>query len=64
MPHGPHSTKTGCKPLVLWTERMPHENADLRAFFQDMRARGLGDPLLVVSFTEVGRRALAELRWP
>jgi quercetin dioxygenase-like cupin family protein len=31
-PHGPHGTKTGCKLLVLWTERMPHENADLSDF--------------------------------
>ena len=38
MPHGPHSTKTGCKLLVLWTERMPHENADLSDFIVATKA--------------------------
>jgi quercetin dioxygenase-like cupin family protein len=32
MPHGPHTTKTGCKLLVLWTERTTHEAADLADF--------------------------------
>jgi mannose-6-phosphate isomerase-like protein (cupin superfamily) len=32
MPHGPHSTRNGCKLLVLWTERSAHENADLSDF--------------------------------
>jgi uncharacterized RmlC-like cupin family protein len=31
-PHGPHSTKTGCKVLVLWTERTTHQAADLSDF--------------------------------
>jgi uncharacterized cupin superfamily protein len=30
--HGPHSTKNGCKLLVLWTERTSHESADLSDF--------------------------------
>ncbi len=30
--HGPHSTKSGCKLLVLWTERTSHEAADLSDF--------------------------------
>src|SRR4029453_11875367 len=28
--HGPHSTKNGCKLLVLWTERTSKEAADSR----------------------------------
>ena len=31
-PHGPHSTKNGCKLLILWTERSPNESADLTDF--------------------------------
>ena len=31
-PHGPHSTESGCKLLVLWTERTSHEAADLSDF--------------------------------
>ena len=31
-PHGPHSTESGCKLLVLWTERTSHETADLNDF--------------------------------
>jgi len=30
--HGPHSTKNGCKLLVLWTERTSKEAADLSDF--------------------------------
>ena len=30
--HGPHTTKNGCKLLVLWTERSSHEAADLSDF--------------------------------
>ena len=30
--HGPHSTESGCKLLVLWTERTSHEAADLSDF--------------------------------
>ena len=30
--HGPHSTKNGCKLLVLWTERSSKEAADLTDF--------------------------------
>ena len=30
--HGPHTTKNGCKLLILWTERSSHEAADLTDF--------------------------------
>jgi quercetin dioxygenase-like cupin family protein len=30
--HGPHSTKNGCKLLVLWTERTANEAANLTDF--------------------------------
>ena len=30
--HGPHTTKHGCKLLVLWTERTTNEAADLTDF--------------------------------
>jgi quercetin dioxygenase-like cupin family protein len=30
--HGPHTTKNGCKLLVLWTERTANEAADLSDF--------------------------------
>jgi quercetin dioxygenase-like cupin family protein len=30
--HGPHTTKNGCKLLVLWTERSANEAADLGDF--------------------------------
>jgi len=30
--HEPHSTKNGCKLLVLWTERTANESADLSDF--------------------------------
>jgi mannose-6-phosphate isomerase-like protein (cupin superfamily) len=30
--HGPHTTKSGCKLLILWTERTSHESADLSDF--------------------------------
>ena len=30
--HGPHTTKNGCKLLVLWTERTANEAADLTDF--------------------------------
>jgi quercetin dioxygenase-like cupin family protein len=30
--HGPHSTKNGCKLLILWMERSGHEAADLTDF--------------------------------
>jgi quercetin dioxygenase-like cupin family protein len=30
--HGPHTTKNGCKLLILWTERSSHEAADLSDF--------------------------------
>jgi len=30
--HGPHSTKNGCRLLVLWTEKTSHEAADLTDF--------------------------------
>jgi quercetin dioxygenase-like cupin family protein len=32
IPHGPHSTESGCRLLVLWTERTSHEVADLNDF--------------------------------
>ena len=38
MPHGPHSTKGGCKLLVLWTERTTHEAADLSDFIVATKA--------------------------
>jgi quercetin dioxygenase-like cupin family protein len=31
-PHGPHTTKNGCKLLILWTERSSNESADLSDF--------------------------------
>jgi len=30
--HGPHSTKDGCKLLVLWTEPTTHQDANLGDF--------------------------------
>jgi len=30
--HGPHTTKNGCRLLVLWTERSSNESADLSDF--------------------------------
>ena len=30
--HGPHTTKNGCKLLILWTERTSSESADLSDF--------------------------------
>jgi quercetin dioxygenase-like cupin family protein len=30
--HGPHTTKNGCRLLVLWTERSSKESADLNDF--------------------------------
>jgi len=30
--HGPHSTRNGCKLLVLWTERSENETPDLGNF--------------------------------
>jgi hypothetical protein len=30
--HGPHTTKNGCRLLVLWTERTSKEAADLGDF--------------------------------
>jgi len=30
--HGPHTTKNGCKLLILWTERTSKEAADLSDF--------------------------------
>ena len=30
--HGPHTTESGCRVLVLWTERTSHETADLNDF--------------------------------
>jgi quercetin dioxygenase-like cupin family protein len=30
--HGPHTTKNGCKLLVLWTKGTAHEAADLTDF--------------------------------
>jgi quercetin dioxygenase-like cupin family protein len=30
--HGPHTTKNGCKLLVLWTEHTANETADLTDF--------------------------------
>jgi quercetin dioxygenase-like cupin family protein len=30
--HGPHTTKNGCRLLVLWMERSTHEAADLSDF--------------------------------
>ena len=32
-PHGPHSTESGCKLLVLWTERTSNETADLHRYY-------------------------------
>jgi hypothetical protein len=32
VPHGPHCSENGCKVLVLWTERTPHEAANLADF--------------------------------
>lgn len=31
-PHGPHSTKTGCKLLVLWTDKAATADANLDDF--------------------------------
>lgn len=36
--HGPHTTKNGCKLLVLWTERTAKEAADLSDFVIVKRA--------------------------
>ena len=36
--HGPHSTKNGCKLLVLWTERTSKEAADLSDFIIAQKA--------------------------
>ena len=30
--HGPHTTKNGCRLLILWTERTTKETADLTDF--------------------------------
>lgn len=30
--HGPHTTKNGCRLLVLWMERSAHDTADLSDF--------------------------------
>jgi uncharacterized cupin superfamily protein len=30
--HGPHTTKNGCKLLILWTDRTSRESADLSDF--------------------------------
>jgi quercetin dioxygenase-like cupin family protein len=30
--HGPHTTKNGCRLLILWTERSSKESADLSDF--------------------------------
>ena len=30
--HGPHTTKNGCRLLILWTERTTKEAADLTDF--------------------------------
>jgi quercetin dioxygenase-like cupin family protein len=37
-PHGPHSTKNGCKLLVLWTERSSNESANLSDFIFESKA--------------------------
>jgi quercetin dioxygenase-like cupin family protein len=37
-PHGPQSTKNGCKLLVLWTERTSNESADLSDFIFETKA--------------------------
>jgi uncharacterized RmlC-like cupin family protein len=31
-PHGPHSTETGCKLLVLWTDKAATQDANLADF--------------------------------
>ena len=36
--HGPHSTRNGCKLLVLWTERTLREAADLSDFIVATKA--------------------------
>jgi len=36
--HGPHSTKNGCKLLVLWAERTSNEAADLSDFIIETKA--------------------------
>jgi quercetin dioxygenase-like cupin family protein len=36
--HGPHTTKNGCKLLVLWTERSSKEAADLSDFIFEGKA--------------------------
>jgi quercetin dioxygenase-like cupin family protein len=36
--HGPHTTKSGCKLLILWTERTSHESADLSDFIVAKKA--------------------------
>src|SRR5262245_2024913 len=36
--HGPHSTKNGCKLLVLWTDRTSKEAADLSDFIIAQKA--------------------------
>ena len=38
IPHGPHSTRNGCKLLVLWTERTLREAADLSDFIVATKA--------------------------
>ena len=39
----------GGKVLLYLMARSKEDTETVRAFFQDMRGRGLGDPLLVVS---------------
>ena len=36
--HGPHTTKNGCRLLVLWTERSSKEAADLTDFTVEQKA--------------------------
>ena len=36
--HGPHTTKNGCKLLILWTERTSSESADLSDFVMAAKA--------------------------
>jgi hypothetical protein len=36
--HGPHTTKNGCRLLVLWTERSSKESADLSDFIIEKAA--------------------------
>jgi hypothetical protein len=38
--HGPHTSKNGCKLLILWTQRTSNETADLSDFVLADKAAG------------------------